>query len=73
MLSSPQAQASGDAKRALAETSVEPAAMMTVEVMVMASAMAAANATAAAATTAVAAVMATASESWNIRVAVDLH
>ena len=62
-LSSPQAQASGDAKRALAETSVEAAAMVTVKVRAMAAAMAAANATVMAATTAVAAAMATASDS----------
>ncbi len=62
-LSSPQAQASGDAKRALAETSVEAAAMVTVKARAMAAAMAAANATVMAATTAVAAAMATASDS----------
>ena len=63
-LSSPQAQASGDAERALAETSVEAAAMVTVEVSAMAAAMAAAkNATAMAAMMAVAAAMATASDS----------
>ena len=61
-LSSPQAQASGDAERALAETSVEAAAMVTVEARAMAAVMAAANATATAATTAVAAAMATASD-----------
>ena len=63
-LSSPQAQASVDAERALAETSVEAAAMVTVEVSAMAAAMAAAkNATAMAAMMAVAAAMATASDS----------
>jgi len=60
---SPQAQASGDAKRALAKMSVEAAATATVEARGMAAAMAAANATATAATTAVAAAMATASDS----------
>ena len=63
-LSSLQAQASGDAERALAETSVEAAAMVTVEARAMAAAMAAANATAMAAMTAVAAAMATASDRW---------
>ena len=58
-----QAQASGDAKRVLAEMSVEAAAMVTVEARVMAAAMATANATAMEATTAVAAAMATASDS----------
>jgi hypothetical protein len=43
-LSSLQAQASGDAERALAEMSVEAAAMVTVEARAMAAAMAAANA-----------------------------
>ena len=42
-LSSPQAQALGDAERALAETSVEAEAMVTAEVRAMAAAMAAAN------------------------------
>ena len=62
-LSSPQAQASGDAERALAETSVKAAAMVTVEARAMVAAMAAANATAMAATMAVTAAMATASDS----------
>jgi len=62
-LLSPHAQASGDAERALAETSVQAVAMVTAEARVMAAAMAAANATAMAATTAVAAAIATASDS----------
>ncbi len=62
-LLSPLAQASGDAKQALAETSVEAAAMVTVEVRAMVAAMAAADAMATAATTAVAMAMAAASDS----------
>jgi len=54
-LSSPQAQASGVAERALAETSVQAAVTVTAEARAMAAAMAAANATATTATTAVAA------------------
>ena len=63
-LLSPQAPAAGDAERALAETSVEAAAMVTAEARAMAAAMAAVNATVTAAKTAVAAAMATASDSW---------
>ena len=62
-LSSPQAEASGDAERALAETSVEAAAMVTAEARAMAAAMAARNAAATAATTAVAVTITTASDS----------
>ncbi len=58
-LSSPQAQASGNAKRALVETSVEAAVMVTAKVRAMAAAMAAANATVTAATTVVATAMTT--------------
>jgi len=67
---------SGDAKQALAETSVEAVAMVTTEARAMAAAMAAANATATAATMAVAVAMAiTASDScvegiWVINAAV---
>ncbi len=43
-LLSPQAQASGDAEQALAETSVEAAAMVTVEARAMVAMMAAVNA-----------------------------
>jgi len=62
-LLSPRKIKAGDAKRALAETSVEAAAMVTVEVRAMAAVLAAVNATAMAATTAVATAMATASDS----------
>ena len=62
-LSSPHAQALGDAKRVLAETSVQAVAMVTAEARAMAAAMAAVNAMAIAATTAVAAAIATASDS----------
>jgi hypothetical protein len=62
-LSSPQAQASGDAKRALFETSVQAVVVVTAELRAMAAAMAAANATVMAAMTVLAAVMATASDS----------
>ena len=54
---------SGDAERALAERSVQAAAMVTAKARAMAAAMAAANVTATAATTAVAAAMATPSDS----------
>ena len=62
-LLSPLAQASGDAKQALAETSVEAAAMVTAKARAIAAAMAAANAKAMAAMTVVATAMATASDS----------
>jgi hypothetical protein len=60
---SPQAQASGDAERALAEASVQDVAMVTAEARAITAAMAAANATVMAAMTVMAAAMATASDS----------
>ena len=60
---SPQAPASGNAKQALAETSVQAAAMVTAEARALVAVMAAANATAMAVMAAVATVMATANNS----------
>jgi len=69
-LSSPQAQASGNAEQALVvvEMSVQAAAMVTAEAMALAAAMAASNAMATAATMAVAAAMVTASDSCVERI-----
>ena len=69
-LLSPQAKLSGDAERALVETSIQAVAMVTVKARVMAAAMAAANVTATAATTAVAGAVATGSNSCAVRICV---